>query len=89
MNAIPSKGDALSVWNFVGDSDMNFLFKIFAHFTIAPLVLIIYLVNFGSSYLRIDLLYGVSVCFIGPKFINFIYLDIVQEFINVFNKIIS
>ena len=89
MNAIPSKGDALSIRNSVGDSDMNFLLKIFAHFTIAPLVLIIYLVNFGSSYLRIDLLYGVSVCFIGPKFINFIYLDIVQEFINVINKIIN
>ena len=78
-NAIPSKGDAVSVWKSVGESDMNFLLKIFAQFTIAPLVLIIYLLNFGSSYLKIDLLYGVLVCFIGPKFINFIYLDFVQE----------
>ena len=27
MNAIPSKGDGLSVWNSVGDSDMNFFLK--------------------------------------------------------------
>ena len=70
MNAIPSKRDGLNVWNSVINSDMNFLLKIFAQLIIAPLVFIIYLLNFSSSYLRIDLLYGVFVCFIGPKFIN-------------------
>ena len=86
MHAIPSKGDGLSIWNYLSDSNMNFLLKIFAQCTLAPLVFLIYLINFGSSYLRIDLLYGVSVCFIGPKFINFINLDMVQEFINNFQN---
>ena len=86
MNAIPSKGDGLSVWNSVGTSDMNFLLKIFTKLIISPLVFIIYLLNFGSSYLRIDLLYGVLVCFIGPKFINFTYLEVVKEFINGFQN---
>ena len=87
VHAIPSKGDGLSIWNYLNDSNINFLLKIFAQCTLAPLVFLIYLLNFGSSYLRIDLLYGVSVCFIGPKFINFIYLDMVQEFINNFQNL--
>ena len=86
MHAIPSKGDGLSIWNYLSDSNINFLLKIFAQCTLAPLVFLIYLINFGSSYLRIDLLYGVSVCFIGPKFINFINLNMVQEFINNFQN---
>ena len=84
MNAIPSKEDGLSVWNSVGNSDMNFLLKILAHLIIAPFVCIIYLLNFGSSYLRIDLLYGVLVCFMGPKLINFKYLEVINEFTNRF-----
>ena len=86
MHAIPSKGDGLSIWNSVGNSNMNLLFKIFNKLIIAPLVFIIYLLNFGSSYLRIDLLYGVLICFIGPKFINFTYLEVVKEFINGFQN---
>ena len=86
MNAIPSKGDGLSVWNSVGDSDMNFLLKIFIRIMIAPLVFVIYLLNFGSSYLRIDLFYGVLICFVGPKLINFMYLEVVKEFINTFQN---
>ena len=83
MNAIPSKGDGLSIWSYVSDSDMNFLFKLLAQVIILPLLLIIFLINFGSSYLKIDLLYGICVCFFGPKLIEFtIYLDIVQEFIS-------
>ena len=83
MNAIPSKGDGLSIWSSVGDSDMNFLFKLLAQVIISPLVLIIFLINYGSSYLKIDLIYGFCVCFIGPKLIELmIYLDIVQKFIN-------
>ena len=86
MNAIPSKRDGLNVWNSVGDSEMNFLLKIFVQLTIAPLVFIIYLLNIGSSYLRIDLLYGVLICFVGSKLINFIYLEVVKEFINAFQN---
>ena len=83
MNAIPSKGDGLSIWSSVGNSDMNFLFKLLAQVIISPLVLIIFLINYGSSYLKIDLIYGVCVCFIGPKLIeHVIFLDIVQKFIN-------
>ena len=83
MNAIPSKGDALSLWYSIGDSDMNFLLKLSAKIIVTPLVLIIFLINFGSSYLKIDLLYGVCVCFIGPKLIeNILNLDISQNLIN-------
>ena len=82
MNAIPSKGDGLSIWSSIGYSDMNFLFKLLAQVIISPLVLIIFLINYCSSYLKIDLIYGVCVCFIGPKLIeNVIFLDIVQKFI--------
>ena len=85
MNAIPRKGDALSLWYSIGDSDMNFLLKFSAKVIITPLVLIIFLINFGSSYLKIDFLYGLSICFVGPKFIkNIISLDIVQKFLNGF-----
>ena len=83
MNAIPSKGDGLSIWYSVRDSDINFLLKFSAKIIITPLVLIIFLINFGSSYLKIDLLYGVCVCFIGPKLIENIFnLDISQNLIN-------
>ena len=83
MNAIPSKGDALSIWNYVCESNSNFLFKLFSKLMISPLVFLIILINLGSSYLKIDLLYGVCVCFIGPKLIEYlIYLDSVQEFID-------
>ena len=82
MNAIPSKGDGLSIWNYVCVSSSNFLLKLFSKLMISPLVLLIILINFGSSYLKIDLIYGVCVCFVGPKLIKYlIYLDIVQEFI--------
>ena len=73
MNAIPSKGDGLSLWYSVGDSDMNFLLKLVAKVIIFPLVFIIFLINFGSSYVKIDLLYGACVCFLGPKLIEKIF----------------
>ena len=83
MSAIPSKGDGLSIWYSIGDSDMNFLLKLSAKIIVTPLVLIIFLINFGSSYLKINLLYGVCVCFMGPKFIKNIFnLDISQNLIN-------
>ena len=45
MKAIPSKGDGLSIWSYISESDMNFLLKLFAQITITPLVLLIYLLN--------------------------------------------
>ena len=83
MQAIPSKGDALSMWHFIGESDMNFLLKITAKLIIAPLVLVVFLLNFLSSFLKIDLFYGICVCFFGPKIIEYIInIDVIREFIN-------
>ena len=83
MQAIPSKGDALSMWNFIGESDMNFLFKIAAKLIIAPLVLMVFLLNYLSSFLKIDLFYGICVCFLGPKIIEYIInIEIIREFID-------
>ena len=83
MNAIPSKSDALSMWNFVGESNMNFLLKIAAKLIIAPLVLVVFLLNFLSSFLKIDLFYGICVCFFGPKIIEYIInIGVIREFIN-------
>ena len=82
MQAIPSKGDALSMWNFIGESDMNFLLKIAAKLIIAPLVFVVFLLNFLSSFLKIDLFYGICVCFFGPKIIEYIInIGIIREFI--------
>ena len=83
MNSIPSKGDGLNIWRYVSDSGMNFLLRLFAQIIITPLVTIIYLINFSSSYIKIDLLYGLCVCFIGPKLIrDVINLDIAQKLID-------
>ena len=83
MNAIPSKSDALSMWNFVGESDMNFLLKIASKLIIAPLVLVVLLLNFLSSFLKVDLFYGICVCFFGPKIIEYIInITVIREFIN-------
>jgi len=88
MNAIPSKQDGLNVWNSVGDSNINFLFKLVTRLILAPLVFLIYLVNFGSSYFKINIFYGVCICLIGPKFIeHVIYLDIVQELVDSFQNL--
>ena len=81
MKAMPSKGDGLSIWNYVSNSDMNFFLKLLAQLIITPLVLLICAINFSSSYLKIDLIYGICVCFIGPKLINnIINLDTIHEF---------
>ena len=83
MRAIPSKCDALSMWNVVGESDMDFLLKIITKLIITPLVLMIFLLNFLSSFLKIDLFYGICVCFFGPKFIEYIInITVIREFIN-------
>ena len=79
MKAIPSKVDGLSIWNYVSNSNCNFLLKLFYLLIITPLVLIILLINIGSYYLRIDLLYGICICFLGPKLIEYlIYLNALQ-----------
>ena len=83
MQAIPSKGDALSIWNFVGESNVNFLLKVAAKLIIIPLVLVVFLLNFLSSFLKIDLFYGICVCFLGPKLIEYIInIGFINEFIN-------
>ena len=83
MHAIPSKGDALSMRKFVGESDMKFLLKIAAKLIITPLVLVVFLLNFLSSFLKIDLFYGICICFFGPKIIEYIInIGVIREFIN-------
>ena len=86
MHAIPSKGDALSMWNFIGDSDMNLLLKITTKLIIAPLVLVFFVLNFLSSYLKIDLFYGICIYFLGPQLIKYIVnLDILRESFYIFS----
>ena len=82
MHAIPSKGDALRMWNFIGEGDMNFLLKIIAKLIIAPLILMVFLLNFLSYFLKINLFYGICVCFLIPKFIEYIInISLINEFI--------
>jgi len=73
MNAIPSKSDGLNIWNSVVDSNINLLLKIITKLIISPLVILVLLANFGSSYLNIDLFYGVLVCFLGPILIDYVF----------------
>ena len=87
MQAIPSKCDALSMWNFIGESDMNFPLKAIARLIIAPLILVVFLLNFLSSFLKIDLFYGICVCFLGPKFIEYIInINVIRKFIEGFQS---
>ena len=87
MQAIPSKSDALSMWNFIGESDMNFPLKAIARLIIAPLILVVFLLNFLSSFLKIDLFYGICVCFLGPKFIEYIInIGMIRKFIEGFQS---
>ena len=82
MNAIPSKSDGLSIWNSLDKSDMNLLLKITTRIILSPLILVLLIINMGSSYLKIDLFYGICVCFLGPKLIDYtINLDIIRDFI--------
>lgn len=70
MHAIPSRGDALSIWNYVEESNINWLFKIIAKLIISPLVLVIRILNLLSSFLKIDLFYGICVFLFGPRLIE-------------------
>ena len=88
MKAILRKGDGLSIWKSVSEIDMNFLLKLAAKVIIFPLVFIIFLINFGSSFIKIDLLYGICICFIVPKLIENIFnLYISQNLINSLQNI--
>ena len=72
MHAIPSKQDGLSTWEYISDSNLNFIYKFITRLIISPLILSIYLLNFCKSFLKIDLLYGICVCLIGPKIIDYL-----------------
>ena len=88
INAIPSKSDGLNIWNSVGNSDMNLLLKLISKLIIAPLVIMVLLINFGSSYIKFDLFYGVCVCFLGPKLLKFIIsFDIILKFLEMMENI--
>ena len=87
MQAIPSKSDGLSMWNFIGESDMNFPLKVIARLIIAPLILVVFLLNFLSSFLKVDFFYGICVCFLGPKFIEYIInINVIRKFIEGFQS---
>ena len=80
MNAIPSKSDGLNIWNSLEQSDMNLLLKITTKLILTPLLLVLLIINIGSSYIKINLFYGVCVCFLGPKLIDqIINYDITHE----------
>ena len=64
MHAIPSRGDAKSMWKAVSGNKAPFLAKII----VSPIIAIIYLLSWGSFF-WLDLIYGVCVCFLGPKFL--------------------
>ncbi len=88
MNAIPSKSDGLNIWNFIVNSDINLLLKIITKLLISPIIILVLLVNFGSSYLKIDLFYGIFVSFVGPLLIDYIFnINSVLEFIGKFQNL--
>jgi len=88
MNAIPSKSDGLNIWNSVVDSNINLLLKIITKLIISPLVILVLLANFGSSYLNIDLFYGVLVCFLGPILIDYVFnINIVLECLGIIQNL--
>ena len=64
MRAIPSRGDAKSMWKAVSSNKAPFLSKII----VIPIIAIIFLFSWGSFFL-LDLIYGVCVCFFGPEFL--------------------
>ena len=62
MHAIPSTGDAKSMWRAVSGNRAPFIAKII----VSPIKAIIYLLSWGSFF-WLDLIYGLFVCFIGPS----------------------
>ena len=85
--AIPSNGDAKSILKHIADSNTNFIFKLFTRIIVSPIVIVIYLGNLGSSWFKIDWLYGISVFLIGPRLISQLFDKIEPFLMNYFNLI--
>ena len=62
MHAIPSTGDAQSMWAAVSGKQVGIIVKI----CIAPIVGLLYLLRLGSVF-WLDAIYGVAVCRAFPK----------------------
>ena len=62
MHAIPSKGDAKSMWKAVSGNKAPLIAKII----VSPIIAVIYLLSWGSFF-WLDVIYGLCVCFIGPR----------------------
>ena len=61
MHAIPSTGDAKSMWKAVSGNKAPLIAKII----VSPIIAVIYLLSWGSFF-WLDVIYGLCVCFIGP-----------------------
>ena len=62
MHAIPSTGDAKSMWKAVSGNKAPLIAKII----VSPIIAVIYLLSWGSFF-WLDVIYGFCVCFIGPR----------------------
>lgn len=62
MHAIPSKGDAESMWQAVAGDKASF----FAKLTVAPIVGLIFILALGSV-VWLDLIYGIGISLAVPK----------------------
>lgn len=65
MHAFPSTGDARSLWTVAWSKGTPFLLKL----AVIPLVIVIYLLSFGSV-IWLDLIYGVVIVFYVPSLIQ-------------------
>tara|TARA_Y100001968_G_scaffold332199_1_gene389477 strand:- start:1512 stop:2039 length:528 start_codon:yes stop_codon:yes gene_type:complete len=61
MHAIPSTGDAKSMWNAVSGNKAPF----FAKVLVSPIIAVIYLLSLGSFF-WLDLVYGLLIAFFAP-----------------------
>ena len=62
MHAIPSTGDAKSMWKAVSGNKAPLIEKII----VSQIIAVIYLLSWGSFF-WLDVIYGFCVCFIGPR----------------------
>ncbi len=62
MHAIPSTGDAKSMWKAVSGNKAPLIAKII----VSPIIAVIYLLSWGSFF-WLDVIYGFCVCFVGPS----------------------
>ena len=61
MHAIPSTGDAKCMWKAVSGNNAPLIAKLI----VSPVIALIYLLSLGS-YIWLDLIFGVAICFLGP-----------------------